>query len=115
MDDYLAVVCQDVLLLVEGVRQVEVLHRWSLLTVVSEECQHVLCLRPPLDWSVAALLLVELGREDPMLIQLLCEGQTQTLLQHEILMSQKNLVERRLASFGHLRMYPVEVDAQTVA
>ena len=60
MDDYLVVVCQDVLLLVEGVRQVEVLHRWSLLTVVSEECQHVLCLRPPLDWSVAALLLVEL-------------------------------------------------------
>ena len=115
MDDYLVVVCQDVLLLVEGVRQVEVLHRWSLLTVVSEECQHVLCLRPPLDWSVAALMLVELGREDQTLTQLLSEGQTQIRLQHEILMSQKDLVERRLASFGHLRMYPVEVDTQTGA
>ena len=73
------------------------------------------CLKPPLDWSVAALLLVELGREDQTLTQLRCEGQMQTLLQHEILMSQKNLVERRLASFGHLRTYPVEVDTQTVA
>ena len=33
MDDYLVVVCQDVLLLVEGVRRVE-----RLLKVVSEEC-----------------------------------------------------------------------------
>ena len=75
----------------------------------------MLCLKPPLDWSVAALLLVKLRREDQTLTQLRCEGQMQTLLQHEILMSQKNLVERRLASFGHLRTYPVEVDTQTVA
>ena len=75
----------------------------------------MLCLMPPLDWSVAALLLVELGREDQTLIQPRCEGQMQTLLQHEILMSQKNLVERRLASFGRLRTYPVGVDTQTVA
>ena len=115
MDDYWVVVCRDVLLLVEGVRQVEVLHCWSLLTVVSEEYQHVLCLKPPLDWIVAALMLVELGREDQTLTQQLCEGQTQIRLQHEILMSQKDLVERRLATFGHLRSYPVEVDAQTVA
>ena len=75
----------------------------------------MLCLMPPLDLSVAALLLVELGQEDQMLIRLQCEGQMQTLLQHEILMSQKNLVERRLAPCGRLRTYPVEVDAQTVA
>ena len=75
----------------------------------------MLCLMPPLDLSVAALLLVELGREDQTLTQLRCEGQMQTLLQHEILMSQKNLVERRLASFGHLQRCPVEVDTQTVA
>ena len=75
----------------------------------------MLYLMPPLDWSVAALLLVELGQEDQMLIQLRCEGQMQTLLQHEILMSQKNLVERRLAPCGRLRTCPVEVDAQTVA